>query len=91
MSVLVRIPTPLQTLTGGSPQVKADGATARELLADLESKYAGIGERLLDGEGRLRRFVNLYLNDEDVRFLENLETPVKPGDTVSIVPAIAGG
>lgn len=91
MSIRVRIPQPLQKLTGGQAEVLAEGATARELIASLQSQYSGIGERLLDDGGKLRRFVNLYLNDEDIRFLGDLETPVKEGDTISIVPAIAGG
>ncbi len=91
MAVAVRIPQPLQNLTGGQAEVTAQGATARELIADLDRRFAGLARRLLDEEGKLRRFVNIYLNDEDIRFLDNLETPIKEGDKVSIVPAIAGG
>ncbi len=91
MPVTIRIPQPLQKLTQGKAEVAVNGTTARELIANLEAQYAGIGERLLDGEGKLRRFVNIYLNDEDIRFLKNLDTPIKEGDKISIVPAIAGG
>src|SRR2546421_5863039 len=91
MAIQIRIPQPLQKLTQGQAEVAADGATPRELIASLESQFSGIGERLLDGDGKLRRFVNVYLNDEDIRFLQNLDTPIKQGDKISIVPAIAGG
>ena len=91
MPVTVRIPQPLQKLTAGASEVTAEGETPRELIASLQSQYQGIGDRLLDEGGKLRRFVNIYLNDEDIRFLNDLDTPVKTGDTVSIVPAIAGG
>jgi molybdopterin synthase sulfur carrier subunit len=91
MAVTVRIPTPLQTLTEGAPAVEAAGATIREVLADLEARFPGIAGRLYDEAGNLRRFVNLYLNDEDVRFLEGEGTAVQEGDEVSIIPAIAGG
>jgi len=87
----VRIPTPLQSLTGGKAEVKNDGATLRELLADLEARFPAVRERLYDEQGNLRRFVNLYVNDEDVRFLQGEDTPVGEGDQVSIIPAIAGG
>jgi molybdopterin synthase sulfur carrier subunit len=91
MSVKVRIPTPLQPLTDNQPQVAAHGSTLAELLADLEAKFTGIGKRLYDDDGKLRRFVNVYVNDEDIRFLQGEDTPLKEGDEVSIVPAIAGG
>lgn len=91
MGVLVRIPQPLQKLTQGKAEVDSQGSTARDLIENLEAQYAGIRERLLDEKGKLRRFVNVYLNDEDIRFLDDLETTVADGDTVSIVPAIAGG
>ncbi len=91
MAITVRIPQPLQKLTGGEAEVKAEGGTVLEIVADLQAQFTGIGERLLDEEGKIRRFVNLYLNDEDVRFLSGLETKIKDGDTLSIVPAIAGG
>jgi len=88
--VTVRIPTPLRTLTGGEEQVQVPGATLREVIETLESKHPGIKDRLLDDKG-VRRFVNIYVGDEDVRFLEGLETKLSSGTEVSIVPAIAGG
>jgi len=91
MTVKVRIPTPLQTLTLGKPEVHASGQTLRELLGELETRYPGVRERLYDGQGKLRRFVNLYVNDEDVRFLQGEDTALRDGDEVSIIPAIAGG
>jgi molybdopterin synthase sulfur carrier subunit len=87
----VRIPTPLRKLTQGKEEVAAAGATIGELLKDLEKNYPGIKERLCDESGQVRRFVNIFQNDEDIRFLQNLETPVKESDEISIVPAIAGG
>jgi sulfur-carrier protein len=87
----VRIPTPLRKLTNGAEEVSAAGATVGELLVDLEKKYPGIKERLCDDSGQVRRFVNIFANDEDIRFLQNLDTPIKETDEVSIVPAIAGG
>lgn len=91
MAVIVRIPTPLRTLTGGQDEVEATGATIAELIENLEANHAGIKGRLCDDKGNVLRFVNVYHNDEDIRFLENLETTVKDGDIISIVPAIAGG
>ncbi len=90
MAVTVRIPTPLRTLTGGADEVPADGATVAEVIESLEKNHPGMKDRLCDDKG-VRRFVNLYANDEDIRFLDNLETTLKDGDTLSIVPAIAGG
>jgi MoaD family protein len=90
MAIEVRIPTILRTYTGGAKLVEGSGSTLGELLVDLEAKHGGLRERLVEGEG-LRRFVNVYLNDEDVRFLGGLETPVKDGDTVTVLPAVAGG
>jgi molybdopterin synthase sulfur carrier subunit len=90
MAVTVRIPTPLRTLTGGADEVPADGATVAEVIDNLEANHPGMKDRLCDDKG-VRRFVNLYANDEDIRFLDNLETALKDGDTLSIVPAIAGG
>lgn len=91
MSVRVRIPTPLRRFTGGAEEVGVGGATIASAIEDLESKFPGIKERLCDEQGRVRRFVNIYVNGDDIRFLSSLETPVKEGDEVSIVPAIAGG
>ncbi len=91
MAVLVRIPTPLRTLTKGSAEVQAKGATVDDLVQDLERQFSGLRERLMDDKVELRRFVNIYVNEEDVRFLEGKKTALKEGDTVSIVPAIAGG
>ena len=91
MGVSVRIPTPLRSLTSGQAEVAAEGTTVQEVIENLETSFQGIRERICDEEGKLRRFVNLYLNDEDIRFMENLETKVKEGDGLSIVPAIAGG
>jgi MoaD family protein len=90
MAIEVRIPTILRTYTGGAKAVEGSGATLNELLNNLNAAHDGIRERLVDGE-KLRRFVNVYLNDEDVRFLGGLETPVKDGDTVTVLPAVAGG
>jgi len=87
----VRIPTPLRKLTNGLEEVSASGATIGEILKDLEQHYPGMKERLCDDKGQVRRFVNIFANDEDIRFLQNLETPVKEKDEISIVPAIAGG
>lgn len=91
MAVKIRIPTPLRTLTSGTDIVELGGKTVGELLGDLCGKYQGMDKRLFKQPGELNRFVNIYVNDEDIRFLENLTTPVKDGDEVSIVPAIAGG
>jgi len=91
MPAKVRIPTPLRRFTGGSEEVGAAGATVAAVVNDLERQFVGIKDRLCDEEGRVRRFVNIYLNGDDIRFLANLETAVKDGDELSIVPAIAGG
>ncbi len=91
MPVLVRIPTPLRSLTKGSAEVQAKGDTVDDLIQDLERQFSGLRERLLDDKGELRRFINIYVNEEDVRFLEGKMTALKDGDAVSIVPAIAGG
>ena len=90
MSVDVRIPTILRTYTGGEKQVEGEGSTLAELIDDLEARHPGIRDRLVEGDG-LRRFVNVYLNDEDVRFLDGLRTPVSEGDAVTVLPAVAGG
>ena len=91
MSTTVRIPTALRTLTGGSSEVSVDGSTVGEILKSLDSAHPGIGERLFDDAGALRRFVNVFVADEDIRFLDGLSTPVGEGQAVSIVPAVAGG
>lgn len=87
----IRIPTPLQKLTQNQGEVSAKGATLKEVLADLEKQFPGIKERLYDEKGSLRRFVNFYVNNEDIRFLSGETTAVKEADEISIVPAIAGG
>jgi molybdopterin converting factor small subunit len=86
----VRIPTPLRTLTGGQDEVPATGGTIAEVIDDLEKRHPGIKDRLLDAKG-VRRFINIYVGEEDVRFLKGLATEVKATDQISIVPAIAGG
>jgi len=91
MPIKVRIPTPLQKLTQNKPEVDVTAKNVKELLDGLERQYPGIKDRLCDEAGRLRRFVNIYLNEEDIRFLKQESTPLKDGDEVSIVPAIAGG
>jgi len=91
MAVRVRIPTPLRRLSGGLSEVQVEGSTISELLANLEAAHPGFRERLFDEAGRLRRFVNIYVRGEDIRFLSGLETPLNHGDDVSIVPAVAGG
>lgn len=90
MAVIVRIPTPLRSLTKGEEQVSAEGNTVRAVIDALERAHPGLRDRLLDDKG-IRRFVNVYLGDEDVRFLQGLDTPLKAGDELSIIPAIAGG
>jgi len=91
MPVLVRIPTPLRTLTKGNAEIQAKGATIDSVVDDLERQFPGLKERLLDETGELRRFINIYVNQEDIRFLQAQKTTLKDGDEVSIVPAIAGG
>jgi molybdopterin synthase sulfur carrier subunit len=88
---LVRIPTPLRRLTGGQAEVAAEGETVAAVIDDLEAKHPGMKARICDENGNIRRFVNIYLNNEDVRFLNGKETKVGPNDEVSIIPAIAGG
>lgn len=90
MAILVRIPTPLKKMVGGRTNVEADGENVWEIVLSLDSQYPGILEKLYDGEAQ-RRFVNIYLNEEDIRFLDGKDTPVKDGDQLSIIPAIAGG
>jgi sulfur-carrier protein len=89
--VQVRVPTPLRKYTAGAEAVEAEGSTVAALVVDLDRRYPGIRERICDESGQVRRFVNLFVNGEDIRFLGHLDTPVKTGDEVSIVPAIAGG
>ncbi|MBI3456522.1 MAG: MoaD/ThiS family protein [Candidatus Rokubacteria bacterium] len=91
MPVLIRIPTPLRRVTNGVAEVKAEGKDVAELINDLERQFPGIRERLVEESGELRRFINIYVNEEDIRFLSGKATAVKDGDEVSIVPAIAGG
>lgn len=91
MSVTVRVPTTLRTLTAGASEIAVEGATVGEVLDQLEGAHPGFKDRLLDDDGKLRRFVNLYVADDDVRFREGLDTAVADGDTVSIIPAVAGG
>jgi sulfur-carrier protein len=91
MAVIVRIPTPLQGLTNNLSEVAAEGGTVRDIMEHLDAKYPGFKARLYDDGGKLRRFVNVYVNDEDIRFMENEETVVKDGAELSIIPSIAGG
>ena len=91
MSVTVRIPTPLRRLTNGQDKVSVEGATLGEIVGSLETQFPGIKERLCDESGEIRNFVNVYVNGEDVRFLEGLNSQTKSGDEISIVPAVAGG
>ncbi|MFI6986623.1 ubiquitin-like small modifier protein 1 [Embleya sp. NPDC050154] len=91
MSVSVRIPTILRTYTGGAAEVSVEGSTLAEVLDALEKDHTGIRARILDDEGKLRRFVNLYVNDEDVRFADGLATTIPDNGSVSIIPAVAGG
>ncbi len=91
MAITVRVPTPLRRITNGQGEVQVQASTIREAIERLEEAYPGFKERLIDEQGEVRRFVNLYLNDEDIRFLKGLDTELKDGDVLSIVPAIAGG
>lgn len=91
MAIKVRIPTPLQKLTGQKGEVEVSAANVKDLVGALEKKYPGIKDRICDETGKIRRFVNIYLNEEDIRFLKQEETQLKDGDEISIVPAIAGG
>ncbi|MDA8341655.1 MAG: MoaD/ThiS family protein [Actinomycetota bacterium] len=91
MSITVRIPTQLRQLTGGAGEIKVEGSTVGEVLKALDSAHPGFGERLFDDAGELRRFVNVFLADEDVRFLDGLSTAVADGQTISVIPAVAGG
>lgn len=91
MSIRVRVPTPLRKFTQGSDEVDASGDTVLAMLDDLEQNHPGIKERIMDESGKVRRFVNVYVNGDDIRFLKNVDTALKDGDNISIVPAIAGG
>jgi molybdopterin synthase sulfur carrier subunit len=91
MPVKLRIPTPLRPLAGGAAELTVEGATVAEVLENLERNHPGFQERLYDERGEIRRFVNIYVGGEDIRFLKGLDTPVREGDEVSIVPAVAGG
>ncbi len=91
MSVVVRIPTPLRKMTQNEAEVSAEGSDIANLIDDLENNYPGIKDRICDDQGEIRRFVNIYLNDEDIRFLQGQSTGLADGDEVSIIPAIAGG
>ena len=91
MAVIVRIPTPLQGLTNNLSEVAAEGGTVSDIMDHLDDKYPGLKARLYDENGKLRRFVNVYVNDEDIRFMQNEETVVKDGAELSIIPSIAGG
>jgi len=91
MSVIVRVPTTLRALTAGSSEIAVEGATVAAALDSLESAHPGFAERILDEAGELRRFVNVFVDDDDVRFIDGLATPVADGATLSIVPAVAGG
>jgi MoaD family protein len=91
VSVNVKLPTLLRKHAGGQARVEAEGATLRELLKDLESRYPGITKNVVTEDGGLHRFINVYVNDEDVRYLGSMETGLKDGDTVSLLPAVAGG
>jgi len=91
MSVIIRVPTTLRTLTAGQSEVAVDGPTVAEALENLEAAHPGFRERILDDAGQLRRFVNVFVSDDDIRFIDGLATPIPEGETVSIVPAVAGG
>jgi len=91
MSVIVRVPTTLRALTAGSSEIAVEGATVAAALDSLESAHPGFAERILDEAGELRRFVNVFVDDDDIRFIDGLATPVADGATLSIVPAVAGG
>lgn len=89
--IKVRIPTPLRPMTGGKSEVEIEGNTVSEIIDNLGSAHPGIKERVYDEQGEVRRFINIYVNEEDIRFLTGKDTPLKDGDEVSIIPAIAGG
>ena len=91
MTVIVRVPTTLRPATGGASEVRVEGKTLGEVLDGVEAAHPGFRDRIFDADGNLRRFVNLFVADDDVRFLQGLDTPVPDGETVSIIPAVAGG
>ena len=91
MTAIVRVPTQLRTLSGGEAEVKVGGSTVGEVLAALDGQFPGFRGRLFDDDGKLRRFVNVFVADEDVRFMQGLDTPITDGQVVSIIPAVAGG
>ena len=91
MTIQVRIPVQLRALTNGEEVVTASGRSVSELIEDIESKYPGVKDRICETDGTVRRFVNIFVNEEDIRFLDNLQTPISENDEVSIIPAIAGG
>lgn len=91
MSVLVRIPTPLRALTNGQGDLRVEAATVKDVFDQIEKDFVGLKGRLCEDDGTVRRFINIYVNEEDIRFLQGLSTELKPGDEVSIVPAMAGG
>ena len=91
MDVRVRVPTPLRKFTQGADEVSAQGSSVKAIVEDLDKNFPGMKERICDETGKVRRFVNVYVNGDDIRFLQNLETSLKEGDSISIVPAIAGG
>lgn len=91
MAVTVRVPTPLQKLTNGKSEISANGSSVKEVLNDVEKNFPGVKERLYSEDGELRRFINIYINEEDIRFMDSDNSAVKDGDTLSIIPAIAGG
>ena len=91
MAKTIRIPTPLRKLTNNEELVEVNAATIGEAITELQSRFPGIAERLVDEKGEVRRFVNVYVNEEDIRFLQHQNTPLKDGDEISIIPAIAGG
>jgi len=91
VAITVKVPTIFRAAVGGSPTIEGTGSTVRTLLEDLDHRFPGFKGRIVDGEGGLHRFVNLYVNDEDVRYLSSLDTAVADGDTISILPAVAGG
>jgi sulfur-carrier protein len=91
MTIQVRIPVQLRALTNGEEVVTATGRSVSEIIEDIDGKYPGVRDRICEADGKVRRFVNIFVNEEDIRFLDNLQTPISENDEVSIIPAIAGG